>query len=66
MAMQMNMQFHTNYNGFILSKFAVKVSILLFFTISRHFPATYLQSKIKSHKNLVHLFYHGNADGHAN
>ena len=42
MAMQMNMQFYRNYNGFIFSKFAVKVSILLFFAISRHFPATYL------------------------
>ena len=47
MAMQMNMRFYRNYNGFIFSQFAVKVAILPVLAILRHFIATNLHEKLQ-------------------
>ena len=46
-------------------QFAIKVTILAFLAIFCHFHATYLHKNIQITKQLVHLFYHGNADEHA-
>ena len=59
-----------NFTGIITDSFFRNSQSKYQFWCFSQFLAIFLQhtyiSKIKSHKNLVHLFYHGNADGHAN
>ena len=67
MGLQMDMQFGLECNSIIFSECLVKgaAAILAFLALFGLFILMHLKKKPKSHKKLVHLFYHGNTDGRA-
>ena len=61
----MDMQIHLKYNLNIFSECLVKGAILAFSALFLSFYFDAPKKKLKPHKKLVLLFFHGDADGRA-